>query len=104
MHYDEEGANGEGSVRIQHQFKVEPNVVRSLEPGEAYLISRGRAMRAQILTAPELPRPCRGQSVRECGSRSGRRSSARHEPAPVLTSGVPLRSALSEEEVAALPF
>jgi hypothetical protein len=57
MHYDEEGANGEGSVRIQHQFKVEPNVVRSLEPGEAYLISRGRAMRAQILTAPKLTCP-----------------------------------------------
>jgi hypothetical protein len=52
MHYGHDGASGEGSARIQHQFKVNPNKVRALAPGEAFLISRGRAMRAQVLQAP----------------------------------------------------
>jgi hypothetical protein len=51
-HYDSEGPTGEGSTRIQHQFKVNPNDVRSLPSGEAFLISRGRAMRARIQRAP----------------------------------------------------
>lgn len=56
MHYGQEGASGEGSARIQHQFKVDPNKVRQLEPGEAFLISRGRAMKTRILTAPHVNR------------------------------------------------
>jgi hypothetical protein len=53
-HYATEGATGEGSARIQHQFKVDPNKVRGLPPGAAYVISRGRAMRVQMLQAPAL--------------------------------------------------
>jgi conjugal transfer pilus assembly protein TraD len=60
-HYATEGATGEGSARIQHQFKVDPNKVRALPPGAAYVISRGRAMKAQVLQAPDargvLPEP-----------------------------------------------
>jgi hypothetical protein len=65
-HFAEEGATGEGSARIQHQFKVDPNKVRGLAPGQAYVISRGRAMKIQVLQAPavsrDLPDPvnCRG--------------------------------------------
>jgi conjugal transfer pilus assembly protein TraD len=65
-HYASEGATGEGSARIQHQFKVDPNKVRALPPGAAYVISRGRAMKVQVLQAPAvrgvLPEPanCRG--------------------------------------------
>ncbi len=106
MHYDEEGANGEGSVRIQHQFKVEPNTVRSLQPGEAYLISRGRAMRATVLTAPDLhaplPTPVQSAGVAAAASDGHLRSST--STSPVRASGVPVRSTLSEKEVAALPF
>jgi conjugal transfer pilus assembly protein TraD len=54
-HYATEGATGEGSARIQHQFKIDPNKVRALPPGHAYVISRGRAMKIQILRAPDLP-------------------------------------------------
>ena len=58
-HFTQEGATGEGSARVQHQFKVDPNRVRGLEPGQAYAISAGRAMRIQVLRAPavygELP-------------------------------------------------
>jgi hypothetical protein len=60
-HFAEEGATGEGSARIQHQFKVDPNKVRGLAPGQAYVISRGRAMKIQVLQAPApsvaLPEP-----------------------------------------------
>jgi conjugal transfer pilus assembly protein TraD len=68
-HYASEGATGEGSARIQHQFKVDPNKVRALPPGAAYVISRGRAMKVQMLRAPDirsaLPEPvnCRGGQV-----------------------------------------
>jgi hypothetical protein len=53
-HYAEEGATGQGSARIQHQFKVDPNKVRALPPGQAYVISRGRAMKIAVLRAPHL--------------------------------------------------
>ena len=53
-HYATEGATGDGSARIQHQFKIDPNKVRALPPGHAYVISRGRAMKIQILRAPDL--------------------------------------------------
>ena len=53
-HYSQEGPTGEGSARIQHQLKVEPNRVRALPPGEAYVISRGLAMKIQVLRAPNV--------------------------------------------------
>ena len=53
-HYAEEGVTREGSARIQHQYKIDPDKVRALPPGTAYLISRGRAMRVAIHRAPRL--------------------------------------------------
>ncbi|HTC72602.1 MAG TPA: hypothetical protein VK655_06910, partial [Solirubrobacteraceae bacterium] len=53
-HYASEGATGEGSARVQHQFKIDPNKVRALSPGHAYVISRGRAMKIHVLQAPQL--------------------------------------------------
>lgn len=52
--YATEGATGQGSARVQHQFKIEPNKVRSLPAGHAYLISRGRAMKITVLRAPSI--------------------------------------------------
>ena len=106
MHYDQEGSNGEGSVRIQHQFKVEPNVVRSLKPGEAYLISRGRAMRATILTAPELhaPLPTLVESADRAPTASPSKLPSSTDAPGVRASGVSTGSTLSETEVAELPF
>jgi hypothetical protein len=106
MHYDQEGANGEGSVRVQHQFKVEPNTVRSLKPGEAYLISRGSAMRARILTAPRLSRPLPETPTTNPGTETTvmngtvSPSTGRLDRKP----NVPPRNALSEKEVKDLPF
>jgi energy-coupling factor transporter ATP-binding protein EcfA2 len=102
MHYDEGGASGEGSIRVQHQYKVDPNTARALRPGEAYIISRGRAMRAQVLTAPECSRPLPELATSRLEEKrapaSGRQ--AEEDPRP----GVSPRSVLSEGEVAALPF
>jgi hypothetical protein len=48
-------------VRSREEGKIDPNEVRSLPSGKAFIISRGRAMKAQILTAPDvrtaLPHP-----------------------------------------------
>jgi hypothetical protein len=65
VHYGEEGVKPRGSARMQHQYKVDPDKVRSLDPGIAFLISRGRAMRIAVLPAPrlrrELPAPIRSR-------------------------------------------
>lgn len=55
--YADGGATREGSVRMREQPKIDANRVRALEPGEVYVISRGRAMSAQICRAPQLVAP-----------------------------------------------
>jgi len=62
--YATEGATGSGSARIQHQFKIEPNKVRALDPGVAYLISRGRAMKIAVLRAPQASAPLPAENWR----------------------------------------
>jgi Helicase HerA, central domain len=78
-----EGATGAGSARSQHQFKVDPNKVRGLDPGMAFLISRGRAMKVQIPRAPELRAALPEKDVAEV---------------------VPFAPARSEKGVSSLPF
>jgi conjugal transfer pilus assembly protein TraD len=53
-HFARGGSTGEGTARRRHEYKIDPNRVRGLPRGEAFLISQGRAMRARILRAPEL--------------------------------------------------
>jgi conjugal transfer pilus assembly protein TraD len=48
------GPTGAGSARLQHTFKVDPNQVRALRPGEAFIINRGLAMKARIHRAPQI--------------------------------------------------
>jgi hypothetical protein len=55
--YAEEGATGMGSARLQHRMKVDPNEVRGLPAGEAFVISRGKAMRIRIHQAPQISAP-----------------------------------------------
>ncbi len=52
-----EGPTGEATMTPSREHKIDPNRVRGLAPGEAFLIGHGRAMRAQILRAPELRTP-----------------------------------------------
>jgi hypothetical protein len=100
-HYAPGGSTGEGSARVQHQYKVDPNKVRALPPGAAYIISRGRAMRTQVLRAPEL----RGPLPEPAGPDQG------GPVAPAQTAGektcaedVPVGGGQSEGEVSSLPF
>jgi conjugal transfer pilus assembly protein TraD len=52
--FNRAGTTGEGSIQQRHHYKIDPNRVRGLPEGEAFLISRGRAMHTQILRAPQL--------------------------------------------------
>ena len=52
--YTREGSTGEGSMQRREEGKVDPNRVRSLPAGEAFVISHGQAMHALILRAPQL--------------------------------------------------
>jgi hypothetical protein len=85
-HYATEGTTGEGSARIQHQYKIDPNKVRALPPGHAYLISRGRAMKIAVILAPEvraaLPSSERIQAVHADGNIDDRRADAKSRPLP----------------------
>jgi len=38
-HYATKGPTGQGSARIQHQYKIDPNKVRALPAGHAYIIT-----------------------------------------------------------------
>ncbi len=53
----DDGLTRERSVHMEHQLTIDPNKVRSLDPGIAYLISHGRAMKIQIPRAPALSAP-----------------------------------------------
>ena len=105
-----DGATGAGSARSQHQFKVDPNKVRGLDPGTAYLISRGRAMKVQIPRAPALrtalPEPAQTPPQEPpwtgdppAADGPGESPAKRNVPGSVPSSGV-----WSEKEVSSLPF
>ena len=100
--FAQEGATGAGSARSQHQFKVDPNKVRALEPGMAFLISRGRAMKIQVPrapmvreplpeVAPQVPAPQSPKAERTAGGKT-------------FDEGVPLGGDSSEKGARTLPF
>ena len=45
------------SFHSEHELKIDPNKVRGLDPGMAYLINHGHAMKIQVLQAPDLRAP-----------------------------------------------
>ncbi len=52
--YEDGKYTGLGSSRLQHQFKIDPNEVRELNPGTAFIINRGKAMKAMITRAQSV--------------------------------------------------
>lgn len=48
----EDGLTRDRTVRLEQRSTIDPNKLRGLPPGMAYLISRGRAMKIQIPRAP----------------------------------------------------
>jgi len=61
----EDGVTRDRSFHSEHELKIDPNRVRSLPPGAAYLINHGHAMKIQVLRAPNLhaalPEPAANQ-------------------------------------------
>ncbi len=53
----EDGLTRDRSVRMEQRSAIDPNKVRGLDPGMAYLINHGRAMKVQIPRAPALSAP-----------------------------------------------
>jgi hypothetical protein len=53
----EDGLTRERSVHMEQKLTIDPNKVRNLDPGMAYLISHGKAMKIQIPRAPALSIP-----------------------------------------------
>jgi hypothetical protein len=112
-HYALEGATGEGSARAQHQYKVDPNHVRSLPPGVAFIISRGRAIKAQVEQAPQLTMPLPEPAASaEDGSRGapaarspeGETMAPKVAYAPNSQDGVPPERRGRKKRVEDLPF
>ena len=57
---------GLGSARVEHEYRVDPNEVRRLEPGQCFAIGSGRAAKLQIARTPEAA-SCAIGSVGEPG-------------------------------------
>jgi hypothetical protein len=55
LQHEDGWATGLGSGRSQHVFKVDPNDVRRLGPGECFVIRKGLAERVQVAQAPRGP-------------------------------------------------
>jgi hypothetical protein len=53
---DQDAFTGLGSARLQHEFRVNPNDVRRLRPGQCYAISGGRAQKLQIAPTQTITR------------------------------------------------
>lgn len=48
IQYDENLPTGKGSARVQHTFKVDPNEVGQLQPGQAFIIRQRHAVKVVI--------------------------------------------------------
>jgi hypothetical protein len=53
----EDGLTRDRTIRMEQRATIDPNKVRSLPPGAAFLISRGRAMKIQVPRAPTVREP-----------------------------------------------
>ncbi len=53
----EDGVTRDRSFHTEHELKIDPNKVRGLDAGMAYLVNHGRAMKIQVLQAPDLRGP-----------------------------------------------
>jgi Bacterial protein of unknown function (DUF853) len=93
----DDGLTRERSVRMEHQLTIDPNKVRNLDPGMAYLISHGRAMKAQIPRAPALSIPL-PEVAPQLAPVPG------HRVATDVSESVPFVGGSSENGVMDLPF
>jgi hypothetical protein len=57
---------GLGSIRVEDEYRADPNAVRRLKPGQCFAIGSGLAIKIQIAAPPKRPEPAQ--------SRRGRRA------------------------------
>ena len=111
----EDGMTRKGSIHHEQELKIDPNKVRNLDPGMAYIISRGRAMRVQVLRAPdvrgELPEACVpghggpvGPGVSAETANTGIVAPAGEPGEKDLRAGCHVLGGASEKGVGSLPF
>jgi hypothetical protein len=98
----EDGLTRDRTVRIEQRATIDPNKVRSLPPGTAYLISRGRAMKVQIPRAPTLSLPLPQLPTQAPAPQTVEPERGAEEK--TLGGSVPLGGGSSEKEVRTLPF
>jgi energy-coupling factor transporter ATP-binding protein EcfA2 len=102
MRLAEDGLTRERTVRMEPRSTIDPNKLRGLGPGTAFLISRGRAMKIQVPRAPALHKPL----PEAVSPAPASRVPEPRAPADKKTSGgsVPLGGGVSEKEARTLPF
>jgi hypothetical protein len=98
----EDGFTRDRTVRLEQRATIDPNKVRCLPPGAAYLISRGRAMKIQIPRAPttrvplpEAVSPAPVQQAPEAERKAGEKT---------CVEVVPSGGGSSEKGAGTLPF
>jgi energy-coupling factor transporter ATP-binding protein EcfA2 len=102
MRLADDGVTRERTVRMEPRSTIDPNKLRGLSPGTAYLISRGRAMKIQVPRAPALHAPLPEvapqapvpQASEAEGTAGGK----------TFDGGVPLGGGVSEKGAGTLPF
>lgn len=91
----EDGLTRDRSVRMEQRPAIDPNKMRGLDPGMAYLINHGRAMKIQVPRAPTARVPLPVPQAPEAQGRTGEKT---------FTEVVPLGGGSSEKGAGTLPF
>jgi hypothetical protein len=66
---DPTGATGMGSLRLQDTYRIDPNDVRSLPPGVAYIVTGGRAAKVAVAATRAAPPGPGGPVPLDCAPR-----------------------------------
>ncbi|TMK40063.1 MAG: ATP-binding protein [Actinobacteria bacterium] len=75
------GPTGNGTAWRAHHFKVDPNEVRGLDRGEAFVIAQGRAMKVRVAQAPTVSAPLEDAVPQySAATPTGSRAHAREAP------------------------
>ena len=113
MRLADDGITRDRTVRHEQRAAIDPNKVRCLPPGTAYLISRGRAMKIQVPRAPNIHAPLpEASSSALTLPIAGTVQPESAEPADAndrssekdLSSGVQVESRSSKRGIDTLPF
>jgi hypothetical protein len=79
---DRWGPRGHGKVRMVHRARVDRELVRAAQPGEAWIVQAGHAVHLRVLPPPAVaPEPIEPAAAVPLGERDTERLHAVPEPA-----------------------